>query len=68
MLKLEHMDKKLKSSEENGHKMRKKLQYDKNQNSDNYFTLARATQEKLQQMAERVETADKKREKILRRI
>ena len=31
----------------------------KHENTDNYFTLARATEEKLQQMAEIVETTDK---------
>ena len=34
------------------------------ENLDNYSTLARATEEKLQQMAERVETTDKEREKF----
>ena len=37
----------------------------KKENLDNYFTLARATDEKLQQMAERVETSFREREKFI---
>ena len=67
MLKLEQMDKKLKCSEEDRLEMRKELRHNKNEDLDNYFTLARATEEKLQQMTERVETTDKEREKNIRK-
>ena len=63
MLKLEQMDKKLKCREQDRLEMRKELRHNKNENLDNFFTLARATEEKLQQMTERVETTDKEREK-----
>ena len=61
MLKLEQIDKKLKCSEEK--EMKKELGHNKNENLDNYFTLARATEEKLQQMTEKDETTDREREK-----
>ena len=32
--------------------------------ADNYYILARATEEKLKQMANKVETTDKEREKM----
>ena len=60
MLKLEQMDRKLKCSEEDRQEMRKELRHNKNENLDNYFILARATEERLQQMTERVETTDRK--------
>ena len=67
ILKLEQMDEKLKCSEEDRQEMKNELRNNKIENLDNYFTLARATQEKLQQMAERVETTDKEREKYIKK-
>ena len=60
MLKLEQMDRKLRYSGEYRQEMRKELRHNKNENFDNYFILARATEERLQQMNERVETIDRK--------
>ena len=62
MLKLEQMNKKLKSSENDRQEMKRELRHNKNENLHNNFTLARATEEKLQQMAKRVEATDKERE------
>ena len=47
--------------------MRKELRHNKNENLDNYSTLARTTEEKLQQMVERVETADKERGMLIKK-
>ena len=63
MVKLEQMDKKLKCSEKDHQETRKELRLKKNENFDDYITLVRATEERLQQMTERVETTDKEREK-----
>ena len=62
------MVKELKSSEEERQEMRREVRHIKNENLDNYFTSARATEEKLLQMAERVETTDKERENSSRGI
>ena len=48
--------------------MRKELRHNKNEKIDKYFTLARATEYKLQQMAGRVETTDKEREKTIMKV
>ena len=42
--------------------LKNQKRYNKNVNLDNCFNLARATEEKLQQMSEKVETTDKERE------
>ena len=47
--------------------MRREARHDKNENLGTYFTLARAIEEKLLQMAERLETTDKEREKFNKR-
>ena len=47
MAKLEKIGKKLKSSEENRQELKKEVQHKKNENLDNYYVLARATEEKL---------------------
>ena len=47
--------------------MRKEFRHHKNEKLGNYFTLARATEEKLQQMAERVETTGKERENFIKK-
>ena len=43
------------------------MRYNKNENLDNYFNLVRATEEKLQQMSEKVEATDKEREKNIKK-
>ena len=64
--KWEQIDKKLKRSEEDRQELKKEVRHNKNNNLDNYFVQARATEEKLQQMADKVETTDKEREKHIK--
>ena len=52
MAKLEQINKKLKCSEKDRQMLKKELRYNKNDNMDNCFNLARVTEEKLQQMSE----------------
>ena len=47
--------------------MRKEFQHNKNEKLDNYLTLARASEVKLQQMAERVETTAMERENFIKK-
>ena len=47
MAKLDQIDKKLKCSEEDREVIRKEIRYNKKEYLDNYFNLARATEEKL---------------------
>ena len=42
--------------------IKKELKYNKHEYLDNYFNLAKATEEKLQQMSDKVEATDKDRE------
>ena len=63
MAELEQIDKKLKCSEEDRQEQKREVRHIKNENLDNYYVLARATEEKLQQMADKVETNNKEREK-----
>ena len=67
MAKLEQTVKKLKCSEEDRQMLKKQIRYNKNENLDNCFNLARATEEKLQQMSEKVEATDKERERHQKR-
>ena len=60
MAELEQINKKLKCSE-------KEIRYNKNENLDNCFDLARAIEEKLQQMSDKVEATDREREKHIRK-
>ena len=66
MAKLEQIDKKLKCSAEDRQELKKEIRHDKNENLDNYFVLERSTEEKLQQMADKVETTNKEREKHIK--
>ena len=59
MTKLNEIDKKLKCSEEDRLELKKEIRHNKNENLDNYFCLARATEDKLQQMSDKVETTGK---------
>ena len=67
MAKMEQIDKKLKCSEEDQQMLKKKIRYYKNKNLDNCFNLARATEEKLQQMSDKVEATDKERVKHIKK-
>ena len=63
MTKLNEIDKKLKCSEEDRQDLKKEIKHNKNENLDNYYVLARATEEKLQQMSDNAEATDKERER-----
>ena len=63
MAKLDQIDKKLKCSEEDREVIKKEIRYNKPEYLDNYFNLAKAMEEKLQQMSDKVEATDKDREK-----
>ena len=67
MAKLNQIDKKLKHSEEDREVIRKKLRYNKNEYLDSYFNLVKATEEKLQQMSDKVDTTNEEREKNIRK-
>ena len=58
MAKLEQIDKKLKCSEEDRQMLKKEIRYKKNESLDNCFNLARAIEEKLQQMSDKAEATD----------
>ena len=62
MAMLDQIDRKLKCSEEDREVMKKELRYNKHEYLGNYFNLAKATVEKLQQMSDKVEATDKDRE------
>ena len=47
--------------------IKKEIRYNKNEYLDNYFNLARATEEKLQQMLDKVEATDQDREKNIKK-
>ena len=68
MSKLDQIDKNLKCSKEDRQELKKEFRHNKNENLDNYFNIARATEEKLQQMSDKTETTDKEREKTSRKI
>ena len=67
MQNLNEIDKKLKWSEEDSLELTKEERHEKNENQDNYYCLARATDDKLQQMSDKVETTDKEREKHIKK-
>ena len=66
MAKLEQVEKKLKCSKEDRQELKKELRHNKNENLDNYYVLARATEEKLQQMADKVDRPTKSERNISR--
>ena len=59
MAKLEQIDKKLKYNEKDRQELKRQIRHNKNENLDNCLDLARATEEKLQQMSDKVEATDK---------
>ena len=67
MAKLDQIDEKLKHSEVDRNLIRKEKRNNKHEYMDNYFHLARATEEKLQQMSDKVETTDGERDKNIRK-
>ena len=67
MAKLDQIDEKLKHSEEDRNVIGKEMRNNKHEYLDNYFHLARATEEKLQQMSDKVETTDGERDKNIRK-
>ena len=67
MTKLNEIDKKLKCSEEDRLEIKKEIRHNKNENQDNYYCLAKATDDKLQQMSDKVETNDKERGKYIKK-
>ena len=67
MAKLDQIDKKLKDSEEDREAIKKKLRYNKHEYLNNYFNLARASEEKLQQMSNKMEATDEDRDKNIKK-
>ena len=67
MAKLGQMDEKLKHSEEDRTVIRKEMRNNKHVYLDSYFHLARATEEKLQQMSDKIDTTDEERDKNIRK-
>ena len=62
MAKPDQIDEKLKHSEEDINVKRKEMRNNKHEYLDSYFHLARATEEKLQQMSDKVDTTDGERD------
>ncbi|XP_063728356.1 max-binding protein MNT-like [Symsagittifera roscoffensis] len=67
MAKLDQIDEKLKHSEEDRDEIRKEIRNNKYEYLDSYFHLARATEEKLQQMSDKIDTTDEERDKNIRK-
>ena len=67
MAKLDQIDEKLKLSEEDRNVIKKEMRHNKHEYLDNYFHLAKATEEKLQKMSDKVESTDEEREKNIRK-
>ena len=67
MAKLDQIDKKLKHSEEDRDVIRKEIRNNKHEYLDSYFNLARATEESLQQMSDKVDTTDEERDKNIKK-
>ena len=67
MAKLDQIHKKLKHSEEDKDVIRSEVRNNKHEYLDSYFNLARATEERLQLMSDKVDTTDKERDKNIRK-
>ena len=67
MAKLDHIDKKLKHSDEDRDVIRKELRNNKHEYLDSFFNLAKATEERLQQMSDKVDTTDEERDKNIKK-
>ena len=46
--------------------MKREIRHNKNEGIENYFTPAGSTEERLQQIANKIEQSDKEREKLFR--
>ena len=68
MAKLDQIDKRLKHSEEDRDVIKKELRYNKHEYLDSYFNLAKATEKKLQQMSDKVNTTDGERDKNIKKV
>ena len=67
MAKLDQIDKRLKHSGEDREVIKKELRYNKHEDLDNYFNLARATEEKLQQMSDKRDATDGERDRNIKK-
>ena len=67
MTKVNEIDKKLKCSEGDRLELKKEIRHNKPENQDNYYSLANATEDKLQQMLDKVEIFDKELEKHIKK-
>ena len=67
MAKLDQINKKLKHSEEDREVIKKESRYNKHEYLDEYFNLARATEEKLQQMSDKIKATDGERDKNIKK-
>ena len=67
MAKLDQIDEKLEHSEEDRNVIRKEMRNNKHEYLDSYFHLARATEEKLQQMSDKIDTTDEERDKNIKK-
>ena len=67
MAKLDQIDKRLKHSEEDRDVIKKELRYNKHEYLESYFNLAKATEERLQQMSDKVDTTDEERDKNIKK-
>ena len=66
LAKLNQIDKRLKHSEEDREVIKKELRYNKHEYLDSYFNLAKATDERLKEMSDKVEATNEEREKNIK--
>ena len=67
MAELEQIDKQLKCNEEDRELLKNEIRYNKHESLDHCCNLANATEERLQQMSDKVEATDKEREKKIKK-
>ena len=67
MTKLNQIDKKLKYSEEDRNLIKKELKYNRHEYLDSHFNLAKATDERLQQMSDKVNATNEERDKNIKK-
>ena len=66
LAKLNQIDKRLKNSEEDREVIKKEIRYNKHEYLDSYFNLAKATEERLKEMSDKVEATNEEREKNIK--
>ena len=66
LAKLNQIDKRLKHSKEDREVIKKEIRYNKNEYLDSYFNLAKATDERLKEMSDKVEATNEEREKNIK--